>query len=417
MKKFSSEFLLGAATAAHQVEGSNTNSDFWAMENVTGSMFKEPSGDSVDHFNRYKEDIGLMANAGLNAYRFTIEWARVQPAKDIFDDNAIRHYREMLEYCRAKGVEPIVTMHHFTSPKWLIYEGGWENESTADYFAAYCSCVVKELGHLMRYVCTINEANMGLQLVKLVKDMMAKLGDVQTGIDMNALMAERMKPMTVAFPGADPGKIHHFLSPRTPEGDLVIARAHEKARDAMKAVRPELQIGITLSLHDFQHQPGCEAIAHAEWDEEFLHYLPHLEKDDFIGVQNYSRRIIGKDGGLPTPEGAELTQMGYEYYPEAIGNVVRTVSKNWKKPIIITENGLSTDDDSRRVEFIKRALKGVQSCIDDGIDVRGYMYWSLLDNFEWMLGYEKTFGLIAVDRTTQTRTPKESLTVLGGYRG
>jgi beta-glucosidase len=183
----------------------------------------------------------------------------------------------------------------------------------------------------------------------------------------------------------------------------------------MKAFSPQLKIGLTLSLHDFQALPGGEENAAAEYDEELLHYLPYLQKDDFIGVQNYSREIVGSEGALPPPEGAELTQMGYEYYPESIGNVVRYVARHFDKPILITENGLASTDDMQRVEFIRRTIEGVQSCIADGIPVRGYMYWSLLDNFELMLGFEPKFGLIAVDRESQTRIPKESLRYLGSF--
>jgi len=418
MRKFSSDFLLGAATAAHQVEGNNTNSDFWAMEQIPGSIFKEPSLDSVDHYNRYCEDIDLMATAGLNAYRFSIEWARVQPTKDSFDGRAIAHYRDVLEYCHAKGVQPVVTLHHFTSPKWLILEGGWETESTIDYFAAYCAHVVVELGDLMNYVCTINEANMGLQLTKIMREMMAKMGAVQVGIntDIGNPMAARMKGMSAAFGGLDPRKIHHFLSGRTPDGDLLVARAHAKACSAIKTVRPDLKVGITLSLHDFQALPGGEANVQAEQDEELLHYLPYLAGDDFIGVQNYSRKLVGPDGVVPPPEGTEMTQMNYEYYPQGISNVIRMVAQHWDKEILVTENGIATRDDNRRQAFIQEALAGIQNCIDDGLPVKSYLHWTLLDNFEWMLGFEPTFGLIAVDRTTQKRLPKASLGLLGSYR-
>lgn len=428
---FPADFLLGAATAAHQVEGNNTNSDFWAMEQVSPSMFKEPSGICVDHYNRYKEDIDLLAGAGLNAYRFSIEWARIEPEKGVFDKKEIEHYRTVLRYCREKGVTPIVTMHHFSSPKWLITEGGWEEYSASGYFAKYCKYVVRELGNEMAYVCTINEANMGLQLEKIARNMMARMtdagagtpvgdtpkGEVQVGVNtgMAGRMAAVMAELSRAFGGMDPQKIHHFLSGRTPEGDKVIIRAHEKARKEMKAACPHLKIGLTLSLHDFQALPGGEAHVEVEYDEELLHYLPHLQKDDFIGVQNYSRKLIGPEGTLPPPEGVELTQVGYEYYPEAIGNVVRYVAKLWDKPVLITENGLASSDDTRRVEFIRRALEGVQSCIADGIPVKGYLYWSLLDNFEWMTGFEPKFGLIAVDRETQKRIPKESLNYLGSF--
>ncbi|MDR0538879.1 MAG: family 1 glycosylhydrolase, partial [Spirochaetaceae bacterium] len=316
-------FLLGAATAAHQVEGGNIHSDFWAMEQSEPSMFKEPSGGCADHYNRYTEDIDLLAGAGLNAYRFSIEWARIEPEKGVFEQKEIDHYRAVLRYCRKNGVAPVVTMHHFSSPKWLIMEGGWENETTADYFAAYCEYVARELGNELEYVCTINEANMGLQLQKIAQAMMAKMaaakngdtqkGEVQVGVNtgMASQMAARMAGLSKAFGGMNPQQIHHFLSGRTPEGDKVIIRAHEKARDAMKAVCPQLKIGMTLSLHDFQALPGGEANAEAEYDEELLHYLPHLQNDDFIGVQNYSRKLVGPEGTLPPPDGAELTQMGY----------------------------------------------------------------------------------------------------------
>ncbi|HAL74919.1 MAG TPA: glycoside hydrolase family 1 [Clostridiales bacterium] len=418
MQKFDKHFLLGASTAAHQVEGNNTNSDFWAMEQIPGSLFKEPSLDAVDHYNRFREDIDLMAAAGLNAYRFSIEWARIQPTKDSFDAKEIQHYREMLEYCHQKGIKPIVTLHHFSSPKWLITEGGWEAESTADLFADYARYVIIELGDQMDYVCTINEANMGLQLTKIMHEMAAKMqGQVQVGIntDIGKVMAERMAGLSKVFGGLDPRKISHFLSGRTPAGDLVIIHAHEKARDAIKAVCPHLKVGITLSLHDFQALPGGEERAHAELDEELLHYLPHLQKDDFIGVQNYSRKLVGPDGIVPPPEGTELTQMNYEFYPQGIANVIRTVASHFHKPILVTENGIGTADDSRRQVFIQEALRGIQACLDEGIPVKGYLHWTLMDNFEWMLGFEPTFGLIAVDRTTQRRYPKPSLQLLGSY--
>ena len=160
-------FFVGAATAPHQVEGNNTRSDFWTLEHLPHTSFIEPSGAACDHYHRYEEDIRLLSEAGLNAYRFGIEWARVQPEKGVFDKKEIAHYRDVLLCCRRHGVRPIVTMHHFSSPKWLISEGGWESEKTIGYFADYCRHMAEELGDLMGYVCTINEANMGLQLASL----------------------------------------------------------------------------------------------------------------------------------------------------------------------------------------------------------------------------------------------------------
>ena len=150
---FPDEFLIGTATAAHQVEGNNIYSDFWAMEQMKHSMFAEPSKDAVDHYHHYEEDIRLMAESGLNAYRFSIEWARIQPTEEEWNETEIDHYRKVLLCCHENGITPIVTMHHFSSPKWLISSGGWENPQTAELFAAYCKRVIEELGNLMEYVC------------------------------------------------------------------------------------------------------------------------------------------------------------------------------------------------------------------------------------------------------------------------
>lgn len=436
MKQFNKSFMLGAATAAHQVEGNNIYNDCWVQEQLPHSSYEEPSLDAVDHYNRYEEDIQYMAEAGLNTYRFSIEWARIQPEPGLWVEEEVNHYKKVLECCHKNGVTPMVTMHHFSSPKWLISEGGWENPEVVNKFAAYCKRLVEELGDLMEYVCTINEANMRLQLASLIKDMMKRMManapktvDSDSGSDVKSkesnvqfgvnLMPENIKlgmlETAEAFGINDPTKVHTFISQCTKEGDLLVMKAHEAARDTMKEACPHLKIGLTLSLHDMQPYPGGESYAEKEWDEEFLHYLPYFENDDFLGVQCYTRKRFDENGVTEPTEGERRTQMGYEDYPNSIANVVRTVAKDFKGDLIVTENGIATQDDNRRVEFIREAIEGIQSCIEDGLPVKGYMYWSLLDNFEWQKGFSKTFGLIAVDRTTQTRYPKESLKVLGSY--
>lgn len=427
---FKKDFLIGAATAAHQVEGNNIHSDYWAQEHMVHTDFLEPSGEAVDHYHRYEEDIRLMADAGLNAYRFSIEWARIEPREGCFDETQIAHYRDVIHACKSKGIEPIVTLLHFTSPKWLISKGGWESDETPGYFARYTRYVMERLGGELRYVCTINEANMGIQVAAIAKrymqQMMAKMqagktgtdktdGTVQMGLNLEKMMAnqqaaekERMEVFGVA-------KTECFTSPRTAHGDEIVMEAHKAARAVIREVAPHVRLGLTLSLHDIQAQPGGEENAEKEWAEEFTHYLPAIEGDDFLGVQNYTRTRIGAEGSLPTPEGAELTQMDYEFYPQALENVIRRVARDFKGDLLVTENGIATDDDSRRAAFIETALSGVKTCIDDGIPVKGYMYWSLLDNFEWQKGYSMTFGLIAVDRSTQQRSPKPSLALLGQY--
>lgn len=424
MSKFPEGFLLGAATAAHQVEGNNTNSDCWAQEQMPHSTYKEKSGPACDHYHRYAEDIRLMKEAGLNAYRFSIEWARIQPEEGVFDEEQIEHYRQVIRCCRENGLEPVVTLFHFSSPVWLIRKGGWEADSVVEDFANYAAYVIRALGSELRYVCTINEANMGLQVAAIARryTMMAKKaaaasgkegGGVQMGLNMQAMM-ENMKRQAeenaAAFGTPQP---HCFNLGGSEHSDLLTMQCHQAAKKAIKALYPELQVGLTLSLHDLQPAPGGEGRAEAVWAEEFTHYLPYIQGDDFLGVQNYTRTLIGPEEDLPVPDGAERTQMGYEYYPEALEHVLRAVAKEFHGDLIVTENGLSCDDDARRVAFIRTATDGVARCIADGLPVKGYFYWSLLDNFEWQMGYQMRFGLVAVDRATMERTPKESLRVLG----
>lgn len=432
MEKFAKGFLVGAATAAHQVEGNNIYSDYWAQEQLPHSSFAEPSGIACDHYNRYEEDIRLLAEAGLGAYRFSMEWARIEPEEGKFDDAEIEHYRQVIACCKANGVEPVVTLLHFTSPKWLIAKGGWEAESTIAYFERYVTYVMERLGSELHYVCTINEANMGLQLTaiskrfRLMAQQAAKAassagksaeGTVQVGMNFQKMM-ENMKYAAAENAGVfgDP-QPKVFVSERTPEGDLLVMRAHVAARQAIRAVCPHVKVGLTLSLHDLQAQPGGESFAKAAWEEEFTHYLPYIQEDDFLGVQNYTRTLYGPQGQLPAPEGAELTQMDYEFYPQALEHVLRKVAADFHGDMIVTENGIATADDTRRVAFIQQALEGVQRCMADGLPIKGYFYWSLMDNFEWQKGFAMNFGLVAVDRATMARTTKPSLAVLGSCAG
>lgn len=424
--RFPEGFLLGATTAAHQVEGNNANSDCWAQEQMKNTSFLEPSLDAVDHYHRYEEDIRLLAGAGLNAYRFSVEWARIEPREGQFDDGEVEHYRQVIRCCRENGVEPVVCMHHFSSPKWLIAKGGWETPEVVELFRRYCAYVVERLGNELNYVCTINEANMRLQFRhvmekyrKPAQNAAEAAGGLQVGVNLEAMLArqrEAQKEARQVFGLMEGQQPQTFQSPCTPEGDRLIMLAHEVARDAMKAICPRLKVGITLSLHDFQALPGGGEELERRWAEEFTHYLPALSGDDFIGIQNYTRELIGPGGGVPVPAGADVTSMGHEFYPEGLAHVIRRVAKDWHGDIIVAENGVAAEDDAQRVRFIRRALDGVEDCIAEGIPVKGYLHWTLLDNFEWQKAYTVKFGLIAVDRATQKRTPKPSLGYLGRQR-
>ena len=433
MALFGKDFLLGSATAAHQVEGNNTKCDLWPMEHMEHTTFTEPSGDACDHYNRYPEDMKLAADAGLNAYRFSVEWARIEPEEGVFDQAEIEHYRQMIRTSRELGLEPIVTLHHFSSPAWLISKGGWEADTTPEDFGRYVRRVMEELGGELSYVCTINEANMGKQIARIMRryEQQARAaaaaaaavpedteldGNVQMGINLQKMMEERKLQAAEYQEIFGTPSPQTFQTARTDEGDAIVVAAHRKAMEVIREVAPHVKAGLTLSLHDIQPIPGGEKTAEEEWYDEFGRYAEAIEGDGFLGVQNYTRSIVAADGDLPNPKGCEMTEAGYEFYPEALGHVIRKVAEQFKGDIIVTENGIATQDDTQRMEFLRRATAGVAACIADGIPVRGYMCWSLLDNFEWQRAYTMHFGLVAVDRKTQGRTPKSSLAFLGSLR-
>ena len=413
------DFLIGAATAAHQVEGNNRRSDYWIMEHVKHSDFAEPSGLACDHYNRYDEDIRLLAEAGCNAYRFGIEWARIEPEEGRFDQDEIVHYRRVLDCCQKHSIMPVVTLMHFSSPAWLIGAGGWGSREVAGYFSRYARYVAEQLGDRLSYICTINEANMGIRLHKVIKDMMkaGKRGEggVQvgqnSGLDMKSILLGMLEQGRAFH--TSPLHINSFLKPRSEKTERFVMEAHMAAKKAIKEVLPEAKVGLTLSLFDYQPTKAGRDAAVKLWKEDFGWYLPYIREDDFLGVQNYSRKIVDENGAREPEEDAPLTQMGYEDYPRSIGNVLVRVARHFPGELMVTENGIATSDDDRRCAFIKEAVTSVMEAKERGVPVTGYFHWSLLDNFEWQAGFDKTFGLIAVDRTTQIRYPKNSLTVLG----
>jgi beta-glucosidase len=376
---FPAGFVWGTATAAHQVEGSNWNTDWWAWEHDPASPCTEPSGDACDHYWRYPDDIALLATLGFNAYRFSIEWARIEPEEGEFSLVELDHYRRMITTCRDAGLTPVVTFHHFTSPRWVAAGGGWEEKVTAERFGRFCERAALALGDEIGVACTINEPNMPSLLGYLAG----------------------------AFP---PGKRDRAARDRANE---TFAYAHRLAVEAIRGGPGRAPVGMTLSMTDYQDAGGgAERIERMRSKTEDM-FLAATEGDDFIGVQTYTRMRVGPDGPLAPEPGVEKTIMGYEFYPEALEATIRRARDVTQLPVIVTENGIAATDDTRRVEYVRRALAGVGRCLDDNIDVRGYFYWSALDNFEWTYGYGPTFGLIGVDRETQTRMPKPSASWLG----
>ncbi|HXQ76305.1 MAG TPA: family 1 glycosylhydrolase [Acidimicrobiales bacterium] len=378
---FPDGFLWGAASAAHQIEGGNVNNDWWEFEHASGTPCTEPSGDACDSWHRWPEDLALLADLGFGAYRFSVEWSRIEPEEGEWSLAALEHYRRQCAAARELGLVPMVTFHHFTTPTWLTRRGGWEAADAPELFARFCQRAVAHLGDLIGWGCTINEPNIVACMGYLVGVFPPAVHD-----------AGRRRAVNDAF-----------------------CRAHRLAVDVLRSGRGDFPVGLTLSMTDYQAVDGGEERRDRIRRSMEDVYLEAATGDDFVGVQCYTRMRVGPTGAMATEEGVALTQMGYEYWPDALEAVIR---RAWDvtagTPLVVTENGIGTAVDTERISFVSDALAGVSRCLDDGIDVRGYVYWSLLDNFEWVLGYGPTFGLVAVDRQSLERRPKPSAAWLGG---
>src|SRR6478672_5310357 len=313
--RFPEGFHWGAATAAHQIEGNNINNDWWAREHTPGSGIPEPSGDACDSYHRYREDMALLAEAGLNTYRFSLEWSRIEPEAGFVSRAAIDHYRRMVAACHEFGLTPMVTLHHFTVPRWMDAMGGWRHPDAPDLFGRFTE---------------------------------------------------------IALP-----------------------------------------TGWSVATQAFHPEPGCEQAARDYGYPREDYFLEAARGDDWVGVQAYTRTFIGPDGPRPIPAGAETTLTGWEYFPPALGIGIRNAwTLTGGVPIFVTENGIATADDARRIDYTRGALTGLHQAMADGVSVLGYLHWSALDNNEWG-SYRPTFGLISWNRETFERTAKPSLGWLG----
>ena len=401
---FPKGFLWGAAVAGHQVEGDNVNSDAWLLENIKPSVFMEPSGAAVDHYRLFEQDIALLAGLGLNTFRFSVEWSRVEPEEGMFSVAAIEHYRDVLRACHKHKVAAMVTFNHFTTPRWFAGRGGWEAADAATLFARYCGKVAQELGALMAYATTLNEPNLAKMLFR-TPGPVAGMADTPDERAMLAVARQRMGT----------GQYSSWLFGDFDKIEAGMLAGHRLGYQAIKAACPRLPVGVSIAIIDDQ-AVGDPAMRDRKRAISYEPWFKAVAGDgDFIGVQTYSRDLIGPQGELPAPAGATLTDLGYEYYPEALEATIRYTRQHVQVPIYVTENGIATTDDLRREDYIRKALKGVAACLKDGIDVRGYVHWSLLDNFEWIFGYRPHFGLVAVERATMRRTAKPSARLLGGY--
>jgi len=372
-------FLWGAATSAHQTEGNNVNNDWWKLEQDTAE-YLQASGDAVDSYHRYEEDMRLLADAGFNAYRFSIEWARIEPAPGQFSRAELAHYRRMIDTALRLGLTPVVTLHHFTHPRWLGAHDAWLRDDAVDLFTRYVGEAASILDGV-EWVCTINEPN-----VLAVNH--GALAEVAAG-----------RPYPFG------------MLPDTKIGDRLI-EAHQAVVPLLRQATGA-KVGWTVANQALVPVPGAEA-KHAEvqriWEDM---YLEPAREDDFVGVQSYTSQLVDENGIVPHPEHPDNTLVGWAYRPDALEIAIRhTREVVGEVPIVVTENGIATPDDERRIAYTTGALRGVLNAVDDGVDIRGYLHWSLLDNVEWGR-WEPTFGLVAVDRETFERRPKPSLAWLG----
>lgn len=395
MTTYPDGFLWGASTAPHQVEGNNVNSDFWANEGRMPGM--EFSGDAVDSYHRFAEDMRLAADAGLNAYRFGIEWARIEPRPGQFSRAELAHYRRMIDTAWSLGLTPVVTLHHFTNPRWFAEDGGWLADGAVDRFRSYAEAAASILEGVP-YIATMNEPNMLAMM---------------TGMARLAADPEAMKQWQSPTMDTEDAVAVRL---QFPDPDVEVGRCLIEAHHAVRSIlreRTGAKVGWTVANRAYRARPGGE-VKMAElsqiWEDM---YLEAARGDDFIGVQSYSTIWVTADGPEPHVPAPDDTLVGTPYRPEALGIAARhTWEVTGGVPIVVTENGIATADDAQRIAYTDGALRGLAAAMADGVDVRGYLHWSLLDNFEWG-HWEPTFGLIHADRETFERTPKPSLGWLG----
>jgi beta-glucosidase len=399
-RSFPQGFIWGAATAGHQVEGNNINSDFWVAENVNPTIFAEPSGDATNSFELWPRDLDLVKALGLNAYRFSLEWSRIEPEPGRFSLAMLDHYKAMIAGCRARGLTPMVTFSHFTTPRWFAARGGWTAGDAPELFARYCDRAARHLAGDIGYAMTLNEPND-------IRDPagIAKLAAIKPRLD--AMLAAAAKAV-----GSDRFVFANIGVSDFDQYTRNLVAAHKAGRAAIKAVRGDLPVGVTLAMPDDQ-AVGADSMRDKFRAQAYAPWLEAARSDDFLGVQNYERQRWDAKGKLEPEPGGARNAGGGEIYPASLANAVRYAYSQTKVPIIVTEHGINTHDDAQRVDMIRQALAELKRAMAEGVPVLGYVHWSLLDNFEWISGFKHQYGLVAVDRTTFARSPKPSARVLG----
>ena len=404
-KKFPNNFIFGTAVASYQVEGGIYNNDWTAWENNKNSKCEEQCGEACKHYDLIDTDINLLKTLGINAFRFSIEWSRVEPSKNNFDEKEIKHYIDKTKKLLSEDILPIITFHHFTTPQWVSDEGSWANSNVIGYFNNYVEKIMKSLPKEVQYFNTINEPGI---------------------FTFFGYFSTNKFP-----PGIADEKVFFKASNN-------VIEAHKKARNTIKKYNHNAKVGMTHALQEWEDDDNKRIKQYLKYNLEDK-FLEASKEDDFIGLQTYTivrfprsillsiatpflldipivRRFIlprilqifaGRNGRIDTD--TRTTKMGYEYRPEAVLYNIERLTKFFDgKDIFITENGIATDNDEERIEFVSTVLNDIHNYLDTNKNVIGYLYWSLLDNFEWDLGYQMNFGLVEVDKETFERKPHKS---------
>jgi beta-glucosidase len=402
---FPKGFLWGTATSAHQVEGDNRLNDWWAWEQQPGRIRQGArSGKACDWWGgRWKEDLDRAAAGGQTAHRLSVEWSRIEPSPGRWDAHALDFYREILSGMRARGIEPMVTLHHFTNPLWLAEQGGWENEDVITRFEAFTRKTVAALKDLTTFWCTINEPNIYIYCAYA----------------------------TDAFP---PGKKNIQTAFRVMRNQIL---AHAAAYHAIHELQPEARVGIAIQYrpivpHTANPLDGFVARLQSRISNDLFpwalrdgrlrfplgrEYAPRAaHTQDYLGLNYYSCDHVSFDlrkagelfGRRFYPEGADLSDVGWNAnIPEGMALAIRWAN-GFGLPIYITENGIEDEADHIRPRYLVQHLHQAWKMANIGVPVRGYFHWSLVDNFEWERGWTQRFGLWALDPETQRRTERPS---------
>ncbi len=393
--QFPDGFLWGAATSAHQVEGGNIHNQWWAWEQQKGHVKNdEQSGRTTDHYSRYAQDFQLAQDMHHNAHRLSIEWSRIEPAQGEWSNEAIAHYKTVLEDLRKRNIQTMVTLFHFTLPNWVAQQGGFENQKTIDDFTRFAEKIAQELGDLVDFWCTINEPS------------------VYTSMSYVYGIWPPQKYLAV------------FAGWRVLKN---LARAHGRVyaqlHNLLDTQHTQIQVGIAKNMIDYELAPEHSTVKNRLamkirdyiWNDYFFALTKKYH--DYIGINYYfHQRLRPKNfwqlEPTPTSEIPDIntSDLGWELYPQGLYNLLLHLKK-YHLPIYITEHGLADAHDTHRPRYLIQSLQKIHEAIETGADVRGYFHWSLLDNFEWHEGFAPRFGLIAIDYKTQQRTPRTSSAV------